>query len=261
MKSGHWFLGVLAAGIVTVIGSNETLAKKGGTDIFHFTADLTMQSEGVEGDANGSVEANIKKQGNARHQSLEISVGDLDPNATYELEAMIGGDANLTDVAEFETDDNGDARIVYTKVGQGNGSPKGDPLPNEPDPISDIRELVVMNVLTQAVLTADFTDPDKLQYLVKRGMTNDGEEEDAAASLRIKTNGSNAQLGIKATGLVPLGSYFLSIDEDILDLLQADNKGRLSIKGFPGGSPDVLDVVSISILNGSSNSVLSATLP
>jgi hypothetical protein len=239
------------------------LAKKGGTSILHFMVRTTMVATNVEPSATGSIDAKLNQQGHADNQRLTIAVGHLDGNTTYQLWALLGDDTNLTEIADFETDANGDALLRYSHVGSshGHGHGPGDPLPAALDPLSNIRELVVQNSSTQEVLNADLTSPSRTQYLVKRTMTNDGIELGATASLRIHASQKFVQFRIDASGLTTTSTYFLAINNDIASELTSDSHGRLRVNALPGGSPDILDIHELAILNSSSNSVLSTLLP
>ena len=136
------------------------------------------------------------------------------------------------------------------------------PLPDALNPINKILSLAVADVNTQSVMSADLTNPDSLQYLVKRGMHNDGVENSAAAGLRIHATKNFVQFGLRASGLTPSASYFLAINnaQPYTDLT-TDTSGNASVNALPVGAPDILDITNLAILNSSSNSVLSTTLP
>lgn len=263
MKANKWIVGVIVLSLITLYGQHYAIAKKGGngngTSILHLTVDVTMTGTGVDPDAAGSAQADHKKQGNSNQQDLDISLANLNPNTTYDLMVVVGDNTNL--VTQFTTDAGGAAVFNYVQKNTGKASPHGDPLPNELDPVSSILALQVVNASTQTVLNADFTVPDKLQYLVKRNMTNDGVDNDAAASLRIKSNGSSVQFRLRASGLDASATYFLAINGSIAETETTDANGGLNLTSLPGGAPDVLDITSLAIWNVSSNSVLSTTLP
>ena len=242
----------VAAGLLT----QQALAKKGGTSILHFMLRATMTGTGT-----GNVEAKRNQQGGADNQRLEITVANLAAGTTYELLASTTDDTNLVAVGEFTTDSAGSAVLDYVKKIHGKASPGGDLLPAGLDPISKLRSLEISVGGTQTVLSADITTPDTLQYLIKRAMTKDGVDTDAAASLRIKSNGSSDQLRIRASGLDSTNTYFLAINGAVADTLASDADGRLDVTAWPAGSPDALDVTSLAIWNSESNSVLSTTLP
>ena len=253
-------LGFVSAGLLS---SQTTFGSKGGTSILHWMLRATFTNMGVETGAGGSVDAKLNQQGNADNQKLTISLDKLTSNTTYTLFAALGDDTNLTDVTTFTTDANGSAAFKYSHVGssQGNGHGPGTPLPDVLKPISNIRQLVVDNGSTQAVLSADLTAPDKFQYLVKRAMSNDHVEDSAAATLRIHASGSFVQFRIDATGLMATQTYFLAINSDIASSLTSGTDGKLNISGLPAGAPDILDIHELAILSSSSNSVFSTTLP
>jgi hypothetical protein len=249
--------------LAVLLVQSAAVAKKGGTSILHFMVRATLTATDVSPNATGSVDAKLNQQGRADNQRLTIAVDHLDASASYHLLALLGDDTNLTEIADFDTDANGAALLKYSHIGSSNGRGHGpgDPLPNALNPLSDIRELVVQNTNAEEVLSADLTNPDSLQYLVKRAMNNDGVEPGAAASLRIHASQNFVQFRIRASGLAASNTYFLAINEDIAADFTSDAKGGLRIDGLPAGSPDILDIHELAILNGASNSVLSTSLP
>lgn len=224
-------------------------AKQGGTSILHLTVTVPFTGTGA-----GTVIADHKEQGHAEKESLNINATGLAANADYVLLASTTKNGNLTAAATLTTDSNGAINIRY-------GHPKGGSLPALLDPVSGLRTLEISVGGTQTVLTADMTAPSSIQYLVKDSLHNDGIESGAAGTLRVKSNGQQNQLRIRASGLTASSTYYLAFNGDIAKTLESDAKGGLSIASLPGGSPDILDITGIAILNGSSNSVLSATLP
>lgn len=221
-------------------------AAKGGTSILHFMVRATMTGAGT-----GSVEAKRNQQGGADNQRLAIHLSNLDAEASYQLFA------NGSLAAEFVTDSDGNAELNYVKKNKGKSSPGGDPLPAELDPISSIHTLEIA-VDGTPVLSATLNSG---QYLIKRTFTNDDVDEDAAATLRIKSNGSTDQLRIRASGLDANGTYDLAINGSVAATYSSDANGNLSINAWPDGSPAALDVTSLEILNADSDSVLSTLLP
>ncbi len=243
---------VLTAMIVLLL-SHDTIAKKGGTSILHLMIRATMTGAG-----SGSVEFKRNQQGAADNQRLRISVAELAPDTDYQL---LAGTPDGTNVLVFTTDSTGSAVLTFVKKNKGKAHPGGELLPPELDPVTDLRWLEVSLGGTQTVLAADLTDPNAFQYLVKRPMTNDGVDSDAAASLRIKSNGVNDQLRIRASGLDATNTYFLAINGGIADTLTSGADGSLNVTAWPAGSPHVLDVTALAIWDSASNSVLSTTLP
>jgi hypothetical protein len=249
MKAKH--LTITAAALsAALLLTQHAMAKRDGTSILHWMLHATMTGTGT-----GNVDAKRNQQGAADNQRLAIHASGLAADTAYQLIA------NGSTVIDFTSDSAGNADFNYVKLNHGKGSPGGDPLPDALNPISSIRSLEISVGGTQTVLSADLTAPDSQQYLVKRSLTNDGADSDAAASLRIKSNGSDNQLRIRASGLDATSTYSLAINGGIADTLTSDSNGGLTITAWPAGSPGALDVTSLAILNSESNSVLSTTLP
>lgn len=230
-----------------------------GTDILHYSVRKAMANDAVETNANGSVQAHQNTQGNANNQELDISVKGLTSDATYQLLAGLGGESNLTAVAQFTTDTNGTAVIRYRSQGNGHGGGLGHgrgPLPGVLNPVSNISELDVFNASTQAVLTADMTMPDQLQYLIKRDLGTNGVD----ALLRIHATTRMTHFSLTASGLSPTNDYFLVLNGDITQTNTADAMGNLRIMSLPF-SGSILDLRSLALWDVSSNVVVSTTLP
>src|SRR5689334_18095359 len=82
-----------------------------GTDIIHLSVQVQMDNGGIVTNASGSARIDWHQQGNANHQDLIVNVRGLDVGVTYDLEAQLTGDTNLTPVVSFTTDAEGNASI------------------------------------------------------------------------------------------------------------------------------------------------------
>jgi hypothetical protein len=233
-------------------------SKKHGTDILHFFVRKAMTNEGVESNAVGRVDVKQNQQGNANNQKLNIFVQGLSSNTVYQLMALLDQDTNYTQVAEFNTDANGAIALKYQKNGNGNGQGKGkSPLPQLLDPVSEIRSLAIGNSSTQAVLVANLVDPDKLQYLVKRHLSNGV----APATLRIKATIHQTQFRLIAGGLNPTNDYLLAFNGEVVQTNSTDTAGDLEIFSLLQTPTDILSVRDLALWDSGSNSVLSTKLP
>ena len=292
--------GIFALICLFTLASSFALAKKNGTDVFHFSLRIKMESLRPDSDIEGSVEAEHKAQGAVEHQSVRVVVNELRENSSFQLLAKVGDDTNLMHVADFETDEQGSAELFYSldqhpehskhdKPHKLHKEPKLKPshakkdhdgdddddddedddddngnvgsLPDILNPVSGIRELVVANVNTQALLVADFGSPDKLQYLVVRDLNNEGVDPNAEGLLRIKSNGKSDQFQLRADGLNSSAPYFLAINDAVAKRERTDEHGRLEFKELPPSAPAILDITRVEIWNNSSNTVLGTTLP
>lgn len=223
-----------------------------GTDVLHLTVRSGFEATGVEADAVGDVSASLRRQGNADIQKLEFEVAGLVPDSGYTLWALLRGAMDPVEALAFDTDGDGEASLKLMKNG----------LPMALDPLVDVLALEVRNEADEVVLDADLTDPDFLQYLVKRRLDNDGVDGDAAGGILLKAGPGKAQLRISAIGLDPNTDYTLVIDGAPLVTLSSDGAGRLKDKrDLPGGPADVLDIELLELRNGADQSVLSTELP
>jgi hypothetical protein len=251
---------VVSLTVSTLLAENS----KGGTGILHFFVRKTMSNPGLVPDATGRIDAKLVRQGKANNQMLNIYVARLSANTPYQLQALVGDDTNFVQIAEFTTSDAGAAALHYRAMGKNGNSGLGHGktlLPGGLNPISNIREIAITDTNLQAVLSADLTSPDKLQYLVKRTMTNDGVDTDAAGSLRIKGTTESTQFRLLASGLETNATYSLVINGNVDESAVANASGKLNFTTLLVNPIDILDVHTLSISDSASNSVLSTHLP
>jgi hypothetical protein len=238
--------------------SPQAFAAKGGSSVQHFTFKTAMTGTGVDADANGNVAGSITRQGNAFNQSLNISVAHLDPNTVYQVTAFLGDDTNEVAVGEFTTDAKGAFKTAYMDKSQGKG-PKGKQLPGVLNPLCAVRELHIFDGNTNKVLGAVLSNPDKGQYLVQRSMNNTGLIPAAAGSLRIKGNSKSVQFRFQASALTPNTVYELAFNGIVVQTNSSDASGKLTLTTFPQGSPDLLDIQTISLNDSTGTNVVLVT--
>lgn len=251
---------LLVAGIAALALTTVSAKSGHGTDILHLFMSEDMSDTGIEPSASGSVKVMQVTQGNANNQKLDIAVSGLSSNTVYSLAAALGGDTNVVAIANtsFTTDANGNAAIHYRKLGNGHGGGRNSSaLPLDLTPVSNIRELDVVNGTNAVVLSADFTSPSQLQFLVKRWLSN---SNGVSGTLRIQATANQAQFQLMATGLAPTNTYQLVLNSTPIQSGTADSQGKINISSVQT-SLDVLDVSSVALWDTSSNVVLSTTLP
>ena len=238
-------------------GSITLLANQQGTDILHYSVTKSMSNDGVESNAVGSVKAHQNEQGHADNQQLNISLSGLTASTTYEL--MANGDTNLAHGVSFTTDANGGASLKYRSMGNGHGGGLGhgvNSLTGAFKPVSKVSQIDVMNLSTQAVLTADMTMPDSLQYLIKRNLSTSTVD----ASLRIHATTGQTQFKLLASGLNATNNYLLVLNGAVAQTYMADTNGDLQITSLPY-SGGILTLNSLALWDSSSNVVLTTQLP
>jgi len=257
----------MAVGIVSFAVQPPKLPKPpkppktpGGTDVLHLFLRKNMANESELPAATGRVDLGMNQQGNAFNQRLDIATANLPTNMTYYLWAALGEDTNFTYAGSFTTSRKGRGLIRFMKVGSSNGKAVGKgktPLPAELDPISNIRTLVVANANTQAVLSAELRQPDKLQYLIKRWLNN----ETAVADLRLKATTRKVQFRLLSAGLFPATDYSLVVNEEPVATATTGTNGVLAFTSLPVAPADILYVRTLALWDSLSNGVLSTTLP
>lgn len=249
-----------------LMASKPTTPQAGGTSILHLLVRKTMANPGILPDASGKIALKQNKQGQSNLQQLDIIASHLETNAPYQLLALLGDDTNFTQVADISSDADGKIALRYRRVDTRNGNnghlghgKSG--LLAALNPVSNLRGLAIQNVNTQAVLIADLTAPDKLEYLIKRPLNNDGFDADAAGSLRLKSNLNDTHFRLLASGLEPTNTYYLVLNGSINETNSTDADGRLTVTTALVNPTDVLDLRTIAIWDSASNSVLSTHLP
>lgn len=251
-------LALTVTGITALALAPALHAKNFGTDVLHLDSRVVMDA-GVEPDAAGVVVASEKAQGKALKQELDIELTGLDTNGVYTLEALIGDDTNLVDIAAFVPDGNGDASIHYQTHGNGKSKGKGnsDNLPAELNPVSAISGLAVLNTNSEVVLSADMGNPQELDYLLKKNLSSG----DVSALLQIHVTKNLSKFRLMSSGLLATNSYLLVVNGEVDQSVHADKKGKLTVNSLANGPANLLNVRSLALWDSNSNVVLSAEIP
>jgi len=256
-----------AAGLAVMLVALSTRAFAEGTDVFHFT-DVTFMtnSTGIVPGADGFVGLTENIQGHAEHQSLTVAVSGLETNTAYELLARVGTNTTLTDAGTVMTGRHGGAIVTFADFGLGRGDDQADnegrhkhslPLSAELKPVITISEVDLVNSNAQLVLTADVSDPDRVDYLVQERLKNGAVRGD----LLIHASEHHTQFRLQATGLSTNAPYLLAFNGEIVQTNTSTMKGRLDIRSLTETPPFILDVNSVALWDASSNVVLQTTLP
>jgi hypothetical protein len=166
----------------------------------------------------------------------------------------------------FTTDSRGSALLRYRDISHGNGHAnkppqaqnKGSqPLPGGIADLTELTELVVVNTSTQAVLAASLTSPDRLHYLIKRKLTNDP----VGALLQIQGTATRTHFRLQVLNLLPTNTYWLAINETVVQENTTDSKGRLRINSLTAPPSSPLDIESVQLLDSNTNILISTELP
>jgi len=243
----------LGLGMATfAVAAAPSLGAKGGTDVLHFTLRTAFAGEGA-----GELVAMLRQQGNADVQKLRIDLSGLVADANYHLVVVPRDPLELpVDVMTFGTDEDGEASLKLMHLGNGKKS-----FPSNLETLSGVGSFEIQDDSTAVVLEADLTDPDSLQYLVKRRLTNDGFDMDAEGTLFLKEHGSTALFRLRAANLDADTDYMLAINGMDFGPFTTDADGELEIDGLPDGAPLPFDMTSVELIDGADQSVLSTDLP
>jgi hypothetical protein len=229
-----------------------------GTSVLHYMTRNTLVTTNGS-NVVGSLRLQQNEQGHSSKQSLHLFVSGLETNAPYTLIAIIGDDTNAVPVATFTANRLGRSHVFYMTRGQGGGA--RNPLPDELNPLTDVHAIGIENASTQTVAYAWIADADKFQYLVKRNLTPAETNGTAAGSISLIANQQHVNFRLLAGGLAVTNDYHLALNSNIVNTITADGDGRLEIKSWPTNAPAILDLRLLSLLDASSNTVLSTTLP
>ena len=241
VKRARSLVGAMVLG-ATVLVLLQAAPASAAVNAFTYNFEAAMIGSGVDPDARGSVHGNLTRRGAvADNQRLTVTVSKLDTNTTYHLVAFLGDSVTATAVADFTTDRRGGAFVLYVK-NQG-----AHPLPAVVDPISNIRELDVVDSNGDAVLQVDLTGSNKFFYLVRRAMHNTGFMAGAGGTLQLNGNARSTRLSVTATGLTPLTSYQLMVNGVGVATKTSDRRGRLNIVGSGGALPLATNIRTVTL--------------
>ena len=184
---------------------------------------------GENTNVTGRVGISQNRQGRADNQRLNVRVANLGTNASYHVWALMAGQPELVYVAPLHTGTNGTGvlHLRHNGSGRGHGVLRKNTLPEVVQPVSRLLQIVVSDDATQAVLRADVTLPDSLQYLVKRPMQNDGLIRHAQGSLRLHATTNFTQFRLHAAGLAPSTDYYLALNGMVSQTNTTDTAGYL----------------------------------
>jgi hypothetical protein len=258
-----WLLTIGIATVCTALteshAANGKPVTRRGTSVLHYTTQNDLVATENGSNVVGSLRLEFKEQGHSQKQSLRLYASGLETNSPYGLIAVVGDDTNAVRVADMSANTKGRLRVSYMSKGQGNGGKN--PVPAALLPLTDVHSIGLENASTQTVAYAWIADAHRFHYLVKRNLTPEDTNGLAAGSISLIANHNRAHFRLLAGGLNATNDYHLALNSDIVSTVSTDTDGRVEIRDWPTNAPSVLDLRSLSILDGSSNVVLSTTLP
>jgi hypothetical protein len=260
-------MNLIALGFVLAAPALAAPFQGKGTNILHLTLRTDFAPNPDLGNPNpdvtGSLDLKVRQQGKADVQKLRLQLSGLTDMTTYSLYVVRDPLAPEMVDYTFETE-NGEASLKLMHLGHGNGKKT---FPMGLAPLTDVLAIQVRNG-NVVVAEADLTEPDWLQYLVKRRLTPTVVDADAAGSLFMKEHGAKVLFRLRA-GNLDDENYTLAItgvdDTDALVTVEtpvtADADGRLDIKGLPDGAPTPFRMTQVELINAGDQVVLGAELP
>ena len=223
---------------------------------FNYRFKTAVTNSGVEPSARGTVSGTLAQRGAADTQKLTVTVSKLQANTTYHIVAFLADSVDPTAVADFTTDKKGGANVAFLKSAR----TVPHPLPDAINPISNIRELDVVDVGGATILQTDISDPTTFSYALKRVMNITGITPSAGGSLTLSGTARSTKVSVAASGLVPSASYQLLVNGATVTTKTADGRGRLGITGPKTGLPLAQDIKEVAISDGTNNILISTGL-
>jgi hypothetical protein len=219
---------------------------------FNYSFRVAMTNAGLDPDARATAKGNLIRRGSKDIQRLTMSASRLVPESTYHVVAVTGESDEAMDAVDFITNRRGGSTITYHK---NPGNPPH-PLPEVMDPLSNLRELGILNADWQAVLMADLLSPSAFSYSVRREMENTGFIENVSGVLQLRGSPRVTRVSITATGLTPFTSYQLLVNGVSVTTKTSNGRGKLTVAGPKTGLPLVLDITTVALADAGDNLIL-----
>ncbi|HMJ91614.1 MAG TPA: hypothetical protein VK530_17460 [Candidatus Acidoferrum sp.] len=249
MKSIKTHLATLAA-----LFSATVLAHAGPSTFVRYHVDATMTASGIDADATGRVQAFLKHQGSSDNRRLRVRVTNLDPSATFTLQAVIGDASEAVAVATFTTDAAGKAVIVYLENTSLRSAARVKPsrknkraLPEDIFDIASVRVLNVVNANSEIVLSADLHATESFNYQVATAFKNTGTDGDAIGCMAAAVQSGTIQFRLFAMG--QSSQYTLVINNEPVANYTADLMGGIAVGSYPSLAPEPMKFREISLKN------------
>jgi hypothetical protein len=212
-----------------------------------------LTNTGVDSDARGTVSGSLNRRGATDNQRLTVNVSKLDADTTYHLVVFLDDSGTSTNVIDFITNHRGGSTVSYVKRNHLH------PLPDAVDPITNIREVDIVNVGGQTVLQADLTNPTSFSYAVAHAMDNTGFLAGAGGTARLSGSPHATRASVTATGLTPLTSYQLIVNGVGSTTKTSDRRGNLIVAGPKVGLELVLDIRTVALADSTGTHIILIT--
>jgi len=253
---------LLACVLLVSIASGAMAASSAvrrGTSILHYQTRNVLETTDAGSNITGSVSLQLNEQGHSSMQKFNLNVGGLVPDADYFLLAAVGEDTNVVYVSTVKANSHGRLALSHMKLGQGKGKHS---VPDALNPLTDIRGIELQDASqTQTVAFAWINTSSNFNYMVKRNLTGEDTNSAARGSISLIANQDHVNFRLAADGLGASNTCYLALNSTIVDTATTDSHGRILIKNWPSGSPAILDLRSLAVLDAVSNVVLTTTLP
>lgn len=205
----------------------------------------------------GTVRLQSNEEEKTSMQRFDLDAKGLEPAADYVL--VVATDDETNAVQTLKSDGKGRVAVSYIAKGQGEG-PNKKAFPVGFAPLTEIRGLSLQKGPDVVAGMITSTSPE-FEYLVKRPLTQADTNGPVNGTIHLKANTNEVKFRLTATGLIPGETYRLILNEIVIQTVIADSLGQVVTEGWPATAPAVLDLRTLSLLDGSSSVLLGTTLP
>src|SRR4051794_858925 len=123
------------------------------SDSLSYHLNTKMTNNTVDPNPKGTISGALSSKGSVQNQALRVSLTKLNADTAYTLIAFLGDSSASTGVTNFTTDSRGSFTVSLWQKSK--GTARGMPLPDALDPITNIREIQVLDGGANTVLQAD----------------------------------------------------------------------------------------------------------
>jgi hypothetical protein len=215
-----------------------------------YQVETDFVTTGVDADATGQVQVFLKQQSESEQRRLRVRVSNLDTNATFTLQAIIGSNTPIV-IATFTTSASGKATLAYvdhtSPKPPKNARPNKHALPENISDLTDVRTLLVVNANNDVVLSSDLHAIETLNYEVATAFTSTGTDPDAIGIMAAAVQNGTIQFRLFAMG--QSSQYTLMVNDQPVANYFADPMGGIAVGQYPPAAPAPMQFRNVSLKN------------
>ena len=235
-----------------------------GPNMIRYSVDETFTATGVAPDATGRAQVLDKKDGEAGHQRLRVTVAHLDPRTSYTLLAEAGDTLAVITISEFTTTGLGRGIVslsenaVLTRRGLRKTAAGRRALPEGLSPLTEVRSLMIADPSGQVVLTVALHESAAMSFALTSVFENTGNDPEAIGCLAVACQNGSVQFRLFAAG--QSSQFTFCVNDSPVGTYQADYTGRISIGAFPHAAPSPLLFQKLCVRNAGNAVVLQSNV-